>query len=127
MRRSLTPYVPSSARRPPDVAGARRADEERAAQEMPSATWAVPPELTALLRGLKPGQRVRITQTVRVGSKSWPAVVVGTFRRLDYLATGLATDRVPEDDIVVIVVHFTKDNGELSSITLDENSKVEVV
>ena len=32
-----------------------------------------------------------------------------------------------EDDIVVVTVHFTKDNGELSSVTLDENSKVEVV
>ena len=30
-----------------------------------------------------------------------------------------------EDDIVVPVVHFTKDNGELSSITLDENTVVE--
>jgi hypothetical protein len=127
MRQSLTPYVRSAADRPVDVAGARRADEERAAQEMPSATWAVPPELTALLRGLKPGQRVRITQTVRVGQKSWPAVVTGTFRGLNYLATGLATDRVPEDDIVVIALHFTKDNGELSSVTLDEHTRVELV
>ncbi|HKI35524.1 MAG TPA: hypothetical protein VKA46_26950 [Gemmataceae bacterium] len=127
MRESLTPYVPSAARRPVDVAGAARAAEERAAQELPSATWAVPPAMTALLRGLKPGQRIKITQTVRVGRKSWPAVVTGTFRGLNYLATGLATDRVPEDDIVVIALHFTKDNGELSSITLDEQSQVEVV
>ncbi len=127
MRQSLTPYVPSAADRPVDVAGARRAAEERAAHELPSATWGVPPELTALLRGLKPGQRVKITQTVRVGMKSWPAVVTGTFRGLNYLATGLATDRVPEDDIVVVAVHFTKDNGELSSVTLDETSRIEVV
>jgi hypothetical protein len=127
MRRSLTPYVPSSAERPVDIAGARRVADERAAHELPSATWAVPPETTALLRGLKPGQRLKITQTVRVGQKSWPAAVTGTFRGLNYLATGLATDRVPEDDIVVLAVHFTKDNGELSSITLDENTKIEVV
>jgi hypothetical protein len=44
-----------------------------------------------------------------------------------YLVTGLATDRVPEDDIVVVSVHFTKDNGELSSVTLDEQSQVEVL
>jgi hypothetical protein len=127
MRQTLTPYVPSSAQRPPDVAGARRVAEERAAQELPSATWAVPPEMTALLKALRPGQRIRITQTVRVGLKSWPAVVTGTFRSLNYLATGLATDRVPEDDIVVIALHFTKDNGELSSITLDEQTRVEVL
>jgi hypothetical protein len=26
-----------------------------------------------------------------------------------------------------VTVHFTKDNGELSSVTLDENSKLELV
>ena len=93
----------------------------------PSATIAIPRELTALLKGLKPGQRVKITQRVRVGMKSWPAVVTGTFRGLNYLATGLATDRVPEDDIVVPTLHFSKDNGELTSVSLDEHSKVEVV
>jgi len=127
MRQSLTPFVPSSGQRPVDLAGARRAAEERAAHELPSATWAVPPPLTALLKGLKPGQRITITQTVRVGQKSWPAVVTGTFRALNYLVTGLATDRVPDDDIVVIALHFTKDNGELSSITMDEKTKVELV
>ena len=96
-------------------------------ETLTSSTRPPSPELVALLRRLRPGQRIKITQTVRVGLKSWPAVVTGTFRGLNYLATGLATDRVPEDDIVVIVVHFTKDNGELSAITLDENSKVEVV
>jgi hypothetical protein len=39
----------------------------------------------------------------------------------------LATDRVPEDDIVVVAIHFTKDNGELSSVTLDENSRIEAI
>jgi hypothetical protein len=34
---------------------------------------------------------------------------------------------VPEDDIVVPVVHFTKDNGELTSISVDENTQVSVV
>jgi hypothetical protein len=97
-------------------------------QTLPSATRPVRPELTALLRDLKPGQRIKITQTVRVGSTAtWPAVVEGTFRHVNYLATGLSTDRVPEDDIVVVMVHFTKDNGELSSVTLDENSQVEIV
>jgi hypothetical protein len=94
---------------------------------IPSSTRPVNPALTALLRGLQPGQRIKITQTVRVGLKSWPATVTGTFRNYNFLATGLSTDRVPEDDIVVVTVHFTKDNGELSSVTLDENSKIELI
>ena len=57
----------------------------------------------------------------------WETKVEGIFRDVNFLATGLATDRVPEDDIVVVSVHFTKDNGELSSIAVDENSAVTVV
>ena len=98
------------------------------ANTLPSSTRPVRPELASLLRGLKPGQRIRVTQTVRVGSSAkWAATIDGVFRSVKFLATGLATARVPEDDIVVVSVHFTKDNGELSSITLDENSRVEVV
>jgi hypothetical protein len=89
------------------------------------ATRPLRPELRALLDSLQPGQRLRITQTVRVGMKSWPAIVTGAFRHVDALATGLATHRVPADDIIVPIVHFTKDNGELSSVALDENSVVE--
>ncbi|HKB06330.1 MAG TPA: hypothetical protein VKD90_29315 [Gemmataceae bacterium] len=80
-----------------------------------------------VLRSLKPGQRIRVVQLVRVGAKRWEAVAEGTFREINYLATGVTTDRVPEDDIVVPIVHFTKDNGELSSISVDENTAVRVV
>ena len=90
------------------------------------ATRPIRPELRQVLANLQPGQRIRITQTVRVGMKQWTATVTGAFRNVNYLASGLATDRVPEDDIVVVCVHFTKDNGELSSVTLDEHSKVEL-
>jgi hypothetical protein len=92
-----------------------------------SATRSINPELTALLRSLRPGQRIRITQTVRVGSQTWTTSVEGVFRKFDYLVTGLATDRVGADQIVVVAVHFTKNNGELSSVTLDEQSRVELI
>ncbi len=97
-------------------------------QAFPSSTRPVSPALAAVLAGLTPGQRIRIVQTVRINNRtSWPAIVEGAFRNVNFLATGIATDRVPADDVVVVTVHFTKDNGELSSITLDESSKIEVV
>jgi hypothetical protein len=93
-----------------------------------SSTRPIDPALSDLLQRLRPGQHIRVTQTVRVGSSgTWTTTVEGTFRDVNYLATGLATDRVPEDDIVVVTVHFTKDSGELSSVALDENSKVELL
>ena len=98
------------------------------ASALPSATRSVRSELAAVLRSLRPGQRIRITQTVAINTRRrWKTTVEGVFRDVNFLATGLATDRLPQDDIVVVAVHFTKDNGELSSITLDENSQVEAI
>jgi hypothetical protein len=95
---------------------------------LPSSTRPVRTELSAIIRNLKPGQRIRITQTVRMNCRvSWQTHVEGTFRHYNYLRTGLGTDRVPEDDIVVPSVHFTKPNGELSSITLDDQSLIEIL
>jgi hypothetical protein len=97
-------------------------------ETLPSSTRPVRSALAAVLRGLKPGQRIKITQTVRMNSRwGFSRSVEGVFRGVNYLATGIATDRVPEDDIVVVTVHFTKDNAELSSVTLDDQSQVEVI
>lgn len=82
------------------------------------------PATVDVLKGLTAGDRIRVTQTVRVGAKAWPAEAAGAFRGVNYLATGVTTDRVAADDIVVPTVHFTKDNGELASITLDENTRI---
>lgn len=92
-----------------------------------SSTRPIDPALSELLRSLQPGQKIRITQTVRVGRRQWTTTVTGTFRDVNFLATGLSTERVKKDDIVVVTVHFTKDNGELSSVALDEQSKIEKV
>ncbi len=89
-----------------------------------SATQRVKQKLLDFLNGLKPGDRIRTVQRVRIGSRQWTTTTDGVFRDLNYLQTGLATQRVPDDDIVVPLVHFTKDNGELTSITLDEHSQV---
>jgi hypothetical protein len=96
-------------------------------QPLFSSTRPVAPAVAAVLEKVKPGQRLRITQTVRIGLKSWTTTVTGVFRDVQYLATGVTTDRVPEDDIVVPTVHFTKDNGELSSIAIDEMTRLEAV
>jgi hypothetical protein len=97
-------------------------------EAMPSATRPIKAKLAEVVRSLKEGQRIRITQTVRMNSRwSFKRPVEGVFRHVNYLRTGLATDRVAEDDIIVAMVHFTKDNGELSSITLDSSSSIEVI
>lgn len=94
----------------------------------PYTTRPIPPQVLKTLDALKPGQRLRITQLVKVGStRTWTFTVEGTFRRVDSLATGLATDRLRQDDIVIPVVHFTKDNQEMSSVTVDEHTKIDAL
>ena len=87
----------------------------------------MPESVRESIAKLTPGARIRITQTVRVGLKSWPVTVEGVFRQASALVTGLATQRDPKDDIIVGTIHFTKDNGELSSVAVDENTKIEVI
>ena len=76
---------------------------------------------------LKPGQKVKIVQTVRVGLDSWPATVTGTVRDVQVLVTGLATERAKDDVVAIPTVHFIKENGELSSVIIDENTRIEVL
>jgi hypothetical protein len=96
-------------------------------QPLQSATRPVSPAVAAVLEGLQPGQRIRVTQHIRIGQKQWETSAEGVFRGVNYLTTGLSTQRLREDDIIVPTVHFTKDNGELSSIALDEHSRIEVL
>ncbi|MCI0684460.1 MAG: hypothetical protein L0Y71_20300 [Gemmataceae bacterium] len=87
----------------------------------------IKPDVRAVLERLQPGQRIKITHLIRVGMKTWPMAVIGTFRHVDSLATGIATDRDPHDDIIVPIVHFTKDNQEMSSAALDEHTQLEII
>src|SRR5262249_10177869 len=87
-------------------------------------TRRVDPALVELLRSLKPGDKIRLIQSIRVGARRWETTTDGTFRELAYLETGITTERVKEDDLVVPIVRFTKPNGELSSISMDEHTRV---
>ena len=96
-------------------------------RELPFTSRAIRPVLAEVLHRLQPGQMIRITHLVRVGRDTWPVAVEGKFRQLSSLATGIATHRLPQDDIIVATIHFEKENRELSSIALDEHTKVEII
>jgi hypothetical protein len=77
------------------------------------------------LRSLKSGEEIRIIRSIRVGRREWVTRTLGTFREIAYLNTGITTERVREDDLVVPVLRFTKSNGEHSSVGIDEHLTVE--
>jgi hypothetical protein len=82
------------------------------------------PAFVDLLKALKPGDNITITQTVRVGSRTWTTSTPGVYRGVNYLATGITVDRIAADDVVVPTVHYTKPNGELTSAAIDENTAI---
>jgi hypothetical protein len=77
------------------------------------------------LLSLKSGDRIHISRSIRVGRREWVTRTPGTFREIAYLDTGITTERVREDDLVVPVLRFTKSNGEHSSVGIDEHLTVE--
>lgn len=83
------------------------------------------PALLGTLRSLTAGDRIRMIRSVRVGSRSWVTTTEGSFRGIAYLNTGITTERVREDDLVVPILQFAKRNGELSSVTIDEHLAIE--
>ena len=85
------------------------------------------PVLIDLLKSLEPGDRIKVVQKLKCGNKAWTAEALGAFRGINYLCTGVTTDRVKVDDIVLPTVHFTKDNGEMASICLDEHTAISKV
>ena len=55
-----------------------------ATRKSPYTTRPIPADVLAALEKLQPGQRLRITQTVKVGStKTWTFSIEGTFRHAD--------------------------------------------
>ena len=76
---------------------------------------------------LNPGTRIRVKQRVTVGSQSWALEVTGVVREVKPIDTGIHTDRVRKDDVWVESVLLEKPDGELTRVTFDENTQIEVL
>jgi hypothetical protein len=82
---------------------------------------------TAVRDDLAPGARIRVKQRVTVGSRSWALEVTGVVREAKPIDTGIHTDRVKKDDLWVESVLLEKPDGELTRVTFDENTQIEVL
>jgi hypothetical protein len=84
------------------------------------------PGISKILGELKPGDQIRISRSVRINSShSWAQTIEGAFVQANHLRTGLATDRVAADDIVLACVHIKKPNNEMASITIDDSTTIQ--
>ena len=75
-----------------------------------------------VLERLQPGDRVEVTHEVKVGFNSWTSTTIGTVVRLDRRRHSLHHDRNFDDKVFSDTIILQRDDGELTTVTLDEFS-----
>ena len=76
---------------------------------------------------LNPGARIRVKQIVTVGSRAWALEVSGVVREVQPIETGIHTNRIRKEDVWVESVLLEKPDGELTRVTFDENTQIELL
>ena len=73
---------------------------------------------------LRPGDRVQVDHELKVGFRRWHSTTVGTVVSKDRRRHGLHFRRNPDDKSFSDVLILKRDDGELTTVTLDEFSEV---
>jgi hypothetical protein len=71
---------------------------------------------------LEPGDRVELCHEVRVGFRQWQTKTVGTVVRVERRRHGLHFRRNADDKVFSDSIVLKRDDGELTTVTLDEFS-----
>jgi hypothetical protein len=76
---------------------------------------------------LKPGQRVRITQTIERRAGDWNATVTGVIESVDTSTTGSWFAHGRDDKFWLRRIRLRKDDGEISTLNADLRTDVELL
>ena len=80
-------------------------------------------QLAVVFQSLKPGDRVEIDHDVKIGSSAeWHTKTVGTVVRTERRRHSLHFRRADDDKVFSDVIVLTREDGELTTVTLDEFS-----
>ena len=81
-------------------------------------------EARALFSELASGDRIELVHEVKVGSKRWNTTTLGTVIRTERRRHGLHFDRNPDDKVFSDLIVLRKEDGEQTTITIDEFSEL---
>lgn len=76
---------------------------------------------------IKPGTRVRVTQTIERREGPWETEVVGTLVAAEPRKTGSWYAHAKQDRYWLVRLDLRKDDGEVTSLILDRNTRITVV
>ena len=81
------------------------------------------PQAIEVFQSLKAGDRVEIKHQVKVGFRDWESTTVGTVVSKERRRHSLHHQRNYDDKVFSDVVVLRRDDGELTTVTLDEFSE----
>jgi hypothetical protein len=76
---------------------------------------------------LKPGQRVRVVQTIDRREGDWQQAVEGVIDAVDVEATGSWYAHAKDDKFWLRRVRLTKADGERTTLVVDQYTRIEVL
>jgi len=82
------------------------------------------PDALIVFEKLQPGDRIELRHEVKVGFRAWTTTTVGTVVRTDRRRHALHHRRNFDDKVFSDVVVLKRDDGELTTVTLDEFSEL---
>jgi hypothetical protein len=85
------------------------------------------PQTIEVFQSLRPGDRVEIRHEVKVGFRTWTTTTVGAVVKTDRRRHGLHHDRNFDDAVFSDIIVVRRDDGELTTVTLDEYSELRKV
>jgi hypothetical protein len=86
-----------------------------------TATSAADRASSILFSELKPGDRIEVGHVVTIGSSAqWKTRTVGTVVRTERRRHGLHFRRNPDDKVYSDVIILAREDGELTTVTMDE-------
>ena len=85
------------------------------------------PQTLETFAALQPGDRVEVTHEVKVGFRLWNTTTLGTVVSKDRRRHSLHFNRNFDDKVYSDVLILKRDDGELTTVTLDEFSELRKV
>jgi len=82
------------------------------------------PQTLQVYDALQPGDRVELQHEVKVGFRGWTATTIGTVVSKERRRHSLHFQRNFDDQVFSDVLVLRRDNGELTTVTLDEFSEL---
>jgi hypothetical protein len=73
---------------------------------------------------LEPGDRVEVVHQMKVGFRTWSTTTVGTLVGKDRRRHSLHFQRNFDDKVFSDILELRRDDGELTTVTLDEFSEL---